>query len=414
MVRLAMPSLLDVLANPEDELSMLTAQRYISEAIVTSPYKEFIAKEYCRRTFSVCLDQVTKESAPLKYLLCELWLAFVRETGASNCRDAVESLLFMFAKSAESDDEAKAVGVQQLLLASGRGSFEFYDEIARRAIVPAMSSPQVIIANKHAVVDFCIKFLSEGTICDEGLAEQAAECLLKLQDKDIQPALAAVVPACGADSPVASKAMNVAIARGWASVVKKVYPRHPHITLNEVVPALRQQAPHSSALACAVVAQIFADHPAEAKSLLSTISVSEIAKSPEWSEDAYDFLMDSLPEVATWPWPLIVASPINEGSLASLACMLSIGNQSLCQKVVALVESNPRKFAGLLAGLPRDELGKCPVSNWSALFESVVIDPPAALNVLEVCPDDAFDACLSGSLTKDADPAIWATVMKVG
>ncbi|EER10809.1 hypothetical protein Pmar_PMAR000852 [Perkinsus marinus ATCC 50983] len=414
MVRLAMPSLLDVLANPEDELSMLTAQRYISEAIVTSPYKEFIAKEYCRRTFSVCLDQVTKESAPLKYLLCELWLAFVRETGASNCRDAVESLLFMFAKSAESDDEAKAVGVQQLLLASGRGSFEFYDEIARRAIVPAMSSPQVIIANKHAVVDFCIKFLSEGTICDEGLAEQAAECLLKLQDKDIQPALAAVVPACGADSPVASKAMNVAIARGWASVVKKVYPRHPHITLNEVVPALRQQAPHSSALACAVVAQIFADHPAEAKSLLSTISVSEIAKSPEWSEDAYDFLMDSLPEVATWPWPLIVASPINEGSLASLACMLSIGNQSMCQKVVALVESNPRKFAGLLAGLPRDELGECPVSNWSALFESVVIDPPAALNVLEVCPDDAFDACLSGSLTKDADPAIWATVMKVG
>ncbi|KAF4692086.1 mms19 nucleotide excision repair [Perkinsus olseni] len=409
MVRLAMPSLLDILANPEDELSMLTAQRYISEAIVTSPYKDFIAKEYCRRTFSVCLDQVTKETAPLKFLLCELWLAFVRETGARNCKDAVESLLFMFAKSGESDDEPKAVGVQQLLLASGRGSFEFYDEITRRAILPVLSSPQAVEEDKHGVVDFCMKFLSEGSICDEGLAEQVAECLLKLPDKDIHLALAAVVPACRADSLIVSKAMKLAISRRWTSVVKKAYPRHPKITLEEVVPALQQRADQSSDMSCAIVAQIFADHPAEAISLLSTVGVADIARSTEWPEDALSFLVDNLPEVATWPWPLIVASPINEGSLAALACRLADANQPMCQKVVSLVESNPRRFAGLLAGLPQEELAECRVSSWSALFKSVVIDPPAALKVLEVCPDDAFDACLASALVKDADPIIWAT-----
>ncbi|KAF4721050.1 hypothetical protein FOZ62_019459, partial [Perkinsus olseni] len=189
-----------------------------------------------------------------------------------------------------------AVGVQQLLLASGRGSFEFYDEITRRAILPVLSSLQAVEEDKHGVVDFCMKFLSEGSICDEGLAEQVAECLLKLPDKDIHLALAAVVPACRADSLIVSKAMKLAISRGWTSVVKKAYPRHPKITLEEVVPALQQRADQSSDMPCAIVAQIFADHPAEAISLLSTVGVADIARSTEWPEDALSFLVDNLPE----------------------------------------------------------------------------------------------------------------------
>ncbi|KAF4673301.1 mms19 nucleotide excision repair [Perkinsus chesapeaki] len=414
MVRLAMPFLLDVLADPEDELSMLTAQRYISEAIITSPYKAFIAKEYSRRTFSVCLGQVTKETAPLKFLLCELWLGFVRETGAKNCRDAVESLLFMFAKSPESDDDPKAVGVQQLLLASGRGSFELYDEIVRRAFLPSLSSDHIVAEDTHAVVEFCMKFLSEGTICDEGLAGEAAECLLKLPQKDIQSALAAVVPSCAADCTVVSKAAKMAITRRWTGVVKAAYPKHAKLTLEEIIPTLKGSQAQTGDMACAVVGKVLLDHPTEAKALLDTVDVIDVARWSEWPANASDFLVDSLPDVETWPWPVIVASPIHEGSLASLASRLASDNQAMCQKVVSLVESNPRRYAGLLADLPVEMLASCLVGDWASLFTSVVLDPAAALKVLEACPESAFDTCLDSALKKDAEPVIWATVMRVG